>query len=64
MKPWSSVSTATLEIAYLEWNPQGERVAILVHGWPDNARSWEGVAAALAARGYRVLAPALRGFAP
>lgn len=64
MKPWFSVSTATLEIAYLEWNPQGERVAILVHGWPDNARSWAGVAAALAARGYRVLAPALRGFAP
>ncbi|MDN7754806.1 alpha/beta fold hydrolase [Burkholderia gladioli] len=64
MKPWSSVSTATLEIAYLEWNPQGERIAILVHGWPDNARSWEGVAAVLAERGYRVLAPALRGFAP
>src|ERR1700754_355667 len=57
-------STPSLDIAYLEWNPQGERTAVLMHGWPDSPQSWSGVAPALAAAGYRVLAPALRGFAP
>lgn len=26
------VPTDRLEIAYLQWNPQGERTAILLHG--------------------------------
>jgi pimeloyl-ACP methyl ester carboxylesterase len=57
-------STPLLDIAYLEWNPHGQRTAVLMHGWPDSPQSWSGVAPALAAAGYRVLAPALRGFAP
>jgi pimeloyl-ACP methyl ester carboxylesterase len=57
-------STPLLDVAYLEWNPQGQRTAVLMHGWPDSPQSWTGVAPALAAAGYRVLAPALRGFAP
>nr|WP_233464244.1 alpha/beta fold hydrolase [Burkholderia arboris] len=57
-------TTASLDIAYLEWNPRGERAAVLLHGWPDSPVGWEPVAAALAGQGYRVLAPALRGFAP
>jgi pimeloyl-ACP methyl ester carboxylesterase len=58
------VSTPLLDIAYLEWNPHGKRAAVLMHGWPDSPQSWLDVASALAAAGYRVLAPALRGFAP
>ncbi len=51
-----------LDIEYLEWNPAGRRSVVLVHGWPDSARTWLAVASQLAAAGYRVLAPSLRGF--
>lgn len=58
------VDTSLLRVAYEEWNPQGERCIVLLHGWPDSPRCWSVVAPALAAQGYRVLAPALRGFSP
>jgi pimeloyl-ACP methyl ester carboxylesterase len=61
---YAIVRTATLEVAYLEWNPQGTRSAVLVHGWPDSPEGWAGVAERLAQDGYRVLCPALRGFGP
>lgn len=35
---------------------------ILLHGWPDRATLWEHQATALAAAGYRVVVPDLRGF--
>ncbi|PWC14551.1 alpha/beta fold hydrolase [Brenneria corticis] len=57
-------TTSRLDIAYLELNPHGERSAVLLHGWPDSPASWKTVAPMLADAGYRVLAPALRGFAP
>jgi len=58
------VDTSLLRIAYQEWNPGGERAVILLHGWPDSPRCWAGVAPRLASAGYRVFAPALRGFSP
>lgn len=57
-----STRTPTLEIEYLEWNPSGARTMVLVHGWPDSARTWLAVAPALAAAGFRVLAPSVRGY--
>jgi pimeloyl-ACP methyl ester carboxylesterase len=56
------VDTARLSIEYLEWNPDAPRTVVLVHGWPDAARTWNQVAQALAAAGYRVLAPSVRGY--
>ncbi|SOE87584.1 Pimeloyl-ACP methyl ester carboxylesterase [Burkholderia sp. YR290] len=56
------VSTTTLEISYLEWNPGGDRTAVLVHGWPDCPEGWRKVADLLVQAGYRVICPALRGF--
>lgn len=64
MDNYQFTSTERLDIAYLEWNPQGVRTAILLHGWPDSPECWTDVAPALADAGYRVLAPALRGFTP
>ncbi|WP_295461005.1 alpha/beta hydrolase [uncultured Pseudomonas sp.] len=64
MPPYRHVTTALLDIAYLEWNPAGRCTAVLLHGWPDSPRGWQEVAERLSAAGYRVLAPALRGFAP
>jgi pimeloyl-ACP methyl ester carboxylesterase len=37
---------------------------ILLHGFPQDRRSWDQVTPALAERGYRVLAPDLRGYSP
>jgi pimeloyl-ACP methyl ester carboxylesterase len=64
MNTYQSVTTRSLEVGYLEWNPRGERTALLLHGWPDSAETWSEVAPLVAQAGYRVVAPALRGFAP
>ncbi|MBB5423685.1 pimeloyl-ACP methyl ester carboxylesterase [Paraburkholderia sp. JPY158] len=64
MNTYRHAATGRLYIAYLEWNPQGARTAVLLHGWPDSPQCWKSVARILADSGYRVLAPALRGFAP
>jgi pimeloyl-ACP methyl ester carboxylesterase len=61
---YSTITTAQLDVGYLEWNPTGSRTAVLVHGWPDCPESWRHVAQHLADAGYRVLCPALRGFGP
>ena len=37
---------------------------VLLHGFPDDARAWDAVAPPLAAAGYRVLVPYLRGYGP
>ena len=56
------IKTTRLSIEYLEWQPTAARSVVLVHGWPDAARTWNPVAQLLAAAGYRVLAPSLRGY--
>jgi pimeloyl-ACP methyl ester carboxylesterase len=37
---------------------------VLLHGFPEDRHSWDAVALRLAAAGYRVLAPDLRGYSP
>jgi pimeloyl-ACP methyl ester carboxylesterase len=43
-----------------EWGT-GDRVAVLIHGITSDSTGWRRVGLELAARGYRVLAPDLRG---
>jgi pimeloyl-ACP methyl ester carboxylesterase len=57
------IRTAALEIAYEETGVAGGTPVVLLHGFPYDARAYDEVAAALAAR-CRVLVPYLRGFAP
>ena len=59
-----TVDTSLLRVGYEEWNASAQRSVILLHGWPDSPRSWAHVAPALAEQGWRVIVPALRGFAP
>jgi pimeloyl-ACP methyl ester carboxylesterase len=60
----ATVRTPVLEIGYEEnGNPRGFPI-ILLHGFPDDVRAWDGVAPTLAAAGHRVLVPYLRGFGP
>jgi len=58
------IRTDTLEIAYEESGDPGGPAVVLMHGFPDDARTWDGVAAALATAGYRVMVPYLRGYGP
>ncbi len=51
-----------LRFGYLE-SGQGPLV-LLVHGFPDTAHSWDATRPALAAAGYRAVAPFTRGYAP
>jgi hypothetical protein len=58
------VRTDALEIGYEEHgNPAGTAV-ILLHGFPYDVRSFDGVVAPLVAAGHRVLVPWLRGYGP
>jgi pimeloyl-ACP methyl ester carboxylesterase len=58
------VRTRTLEIAYEERGPSGGSPVILVHGFPDDARTWDGVMPPLVQAGYRIIVPYLRGYGP
>src|SRR5712664_373318 len=59
-----TVRTPTLEIAYEAYGREGGVPVVLLHGFPDDARAFDGVAPALAAAGHRVLVPYLRGYGP
>jgi pimeloyl-ACP methyl ester carboxylesterase len=56
--------TSELAVAYLESGPASGFPVLLLHGWPDDALTWNRVGAQLAAAGYRVLVPYLRGAGP
>ena len=57
-----TVKANGLEFAYLE---QGAGpLVLLMHGFPDNAHTWSYQMPALAAAGYRAVAPFLRGYPP
>jgi len=59
-----TVRTPVLEIAYQESGPADGPPVILLHGWPSDVHDYDGVAPPLAAAGFRVLVPWLRGFGP
>ena len=56
------VKAGVLDVAYAELGPAGGPAVILLHGWPYDIHSYDGVAPALAAKGYRVLVPYARGY--
>jgi pimeloyl-ACP methyl ester carboxylesterase len=62
--PHRTVRTPTLEIAYEESGPADGKPVLLMHGFPDDVRAWDGVAAPLAGTGHRVIVPYLRGYGP
>lgn len=51
-------------VGLLSWGPGNGPLMLLLHGFPDTAWSWRFVAPVLADRGWRVVAPFLRGYAP
>lgn len=54
--------TATLKIAFETGGPDDGPPVLLLHGWPDDVRTFDRIVPALHAAGYRTIAPYLRGF--
>ena len=59
-----TVRTPILEIGYEEYGPATGPPVVLLHGFPDDVRAWDGATGPLAAQGCRVLVPYLRGYGP
>ena len=53
-----------VSLAALTWGPEDGPLAVLLHGFPDTAHTWRHLGPALAAEGWRVVAPFMRGYAP
>src|SRR6266480_612166 len=60
--PLKQVDAGVLNVGYAEAGPAGGPVVILLHGWPYDIHSYVDVAPLLAAAGYRVIIPHLRGY--
>jgi pimeloyl-ACP methyl ester carboxylesterase len=55
------VRAGVLDIGYAEAGPANGPAVVLLHGWPYDIHSYVDVAPLLAAQGYRVVVPYLRG---
>lgn len=56
------VKAGVLNVGYVDIGPRDGQPVILLHGWPYDINSYDHVAPQLAARGYRVIVPYLRGY--
>ena len=59
--PLKQIDAGLLNVGYVEVGPADGPAALLLHGWPYDIHSYADVAPLLAARGYRVIVPYLRG---
>ena len=60
--PIKQIDAGLLNVGYAEAGPTNGRPVILLHGWPYDIHSYVDVAPLLAAKGYRVIVPYLRGY--
>jgi pimeloyl-ACP methyl ester carboxylesterase len=60
--PITQIDAGVLSVGYAEAGPPSGPAAVLLHGWPYDIHSYVGVAPLLAAEGYRVIVPYLRGY--
>ena len=60
--PLNQVDAGVLNVGYAEAGPADAPAVVLVHGWPYDIHSYVDVAPLLAAKGYRVIVPYLRGY--
>jgi len=61
-KPLKQIDAGVLNVGYAEDGPADGPAVILLHGWPYDIHSFAEVAPLLAAKGYRVIVPFLRGY--
>jgi pimeloyl-ACP methyl ester carboxylesterase len=60
--PLKQIDAGDLNVGYAEAGPADGPVVLLLHGWPYDIYSFVDVAPVLAAAGYRVIIPYLRGY--
>jgi pimeloyl-ACP methyl ester carboxylesterase len=56
------IEAGVLDTGYVEAGPADGPAVMLLHGWPYDIHSFADVAPALAAAGYRVIVPFVRGY--
>ena len=56
------IETEHLDIAVSIHGDDASPAVLLLHGWPDDASTWDGVVPALVAAGLQTIVPTLRGF--
>ena len=57
-----AVTTDKVSLFYKDWGPRDGSPIVLSHGWPLTADTFDDLAVALAADGYRSIVPDRRGF--
>jgi len=60
--PLKQIDAGVLNVGYAEAGPADGPAVILLHGWPYDIHSFVDVSPLLAAKGYRVITPYLRGY--
>jgi pimeloyl-ACP methyl ester carboxylesterase len=60
--PVKQIAAGLLDVGYVDAGPDDGPTVLLLHGWPYDIHSYGEVAPRLAAAGYRVVVPYLRGF--
>ncbi|MGN7916859.1 alpha/beta fold hydrolase [Lysobacter antibioticus] len=60
--PLKQIDAGVLRVSYAELGPRHGPPVLLLHGWPYDIHTYAEVAPRLAARGYRVIVPYLRGY--
>jgi pimeloyl-ACP methyl ester carboxylesterase len=60
--PLKRANAGVLEIAYADAGPADGKPVLLLHGWPYDIHTYVDVAPILAASGYRVIVPYVRGY--
>src|SRR5262249_31704813 len=60
--PLKQIDAGLLNVGYVEAGPADGPAVILPHGWPYDINSYADVTPQLAAVGYRVIVPYLRGY--
>ncbi len=60
--PVRQIQAGVLDVGYVDAGPADGPAVVLLHGWPYDIHSYEEVTPRLAAAGYRVIVPYLRGY--
>jgi pimeloyl-ACP methyl ester carboxylesterase len=60
--PVKQIAAGLLDVGYVDVGPPDGPAVVLLHGWPYDIHSYTEVSPLLAAAGYRVIVPYLRGY--
>lgn len=61
---WQVFQGETIALHYRELGKKNQPAVLLLHGWPDSPHTWDAIAPQIAALGFRIITPFLRGFGP